>query len=50
MAEKKKYTSSKRTQVFSKPKPRKKQFNKNGIQILGQRPAKARIINGEVFY
>lgn len=36
----------------SSDKPRKKrvkQFNRNGIEIQGDRPRRIRIINGEVF-
>ncbi|MGA3674080.1 hypothetical protein [Lysinibacillus agricola] len=34
----------------AKPKRRKKQFNKNGIEIIGQRYPRPKIINGVVFY
>lgn len=34
----------------AKPKRRKKQFNRNGIEIHGQRPPRPRVINGMVFY
>lgn len=33
-----------------KPKRRKKQFNRNGIQIMSDRPPRPKIINGEVLY
>ena len=33
-----------------KPKRRKKQFNKNGFEIIGERPSRLKFINGEVFY
>ncbi|UDK97470.1 hypothetical protein EYB33_14650 [Lysinibacillus sphaericus] len=34
----------------AKPKRVKKQFNKNGIRIIGERPSPPKFINGEVFY
>lgn len=37
--------------VSEKPrKKRKKIYNKNGIEIHGERPARQKVINGEVFY
>lgn len=34
----------------AKPKRRKQQYNKNGIEIIGQRYPKPKIINGTVVY
>lgn len=35
----------------SKRNPKRKlQFNKNGIRMISDRPARPRVINGEVFY
>lgn len=49
--ERKKYSSNYQGEgKRAKPKRRKKQFNRNGIEIIGQRPSRPQIINGEVFY
>ncbi|WP_409369893.1 hypothetical protein [Lysinibacillus sp. 38-6] len=49
--ERKKYTSNYRGEgKRAKPKRVKKQFNKNGIRIIGERPSRPKFINGEVFY
>jgi len=49
--EHKKYSSNYRGEGSrAKPKRRKKQYNKNGIEIHRQRPPRPRVINGTVFY
>lgn len=49
--ERKKYTSNYLGEgKRARPKRRKKQYNRNGIEILGQRPSRPKFINGEVFY
>ncbi len=49
--ERKKYTSNYQVEgKRAKPKHVKKQFNKNGIRIIGERPSRPKFINGEVFY
>lgn len=48
--EHKKYSNYRGKGNQAKPKRHKKQYNKNGIEIIGQRYPKPKIINGAVFY